>query len=334
MTPQFWHQRNVFVTGPTGFLGSWLVAALVDAGAEVVGLIRDWVPQANLFYSGNYPRIVSVRGDVRDRDLLERILGEYEIDTVFHTAAQSIVPVANRNPLSTFATNIAGTWNLLEACRRSPLVKRIVVASSDKAYGASATLPYDEATPLRGAHPYDVSKSCADLLCQSYAATYRLPVSLTRCGNFYGGGDLNFNRLVPGTIRSVIRGSAPIIRSDGLLERDYFYIEDAVDAYLRLAEKMEALELAGAAFNFSNQTPVTVADVVARILRLMDSRLQPIVQNVATNEIKAQYLTAAKAQAVLGWQPTHDLEQGLQKTIAWYQQYFTAREQRRPSATA
>ena len=332
MAPQFWQHRNVFVTGPTGFLGAWLVAALVDAGAEVVGLIRDWVPQANLFYSGNYPRMASVRGDLRDRDLLERVLGEYEIDTVFHTAAQSIVPVGNRNPLSTFATNIEGTWNLLEACRRSPLVKRIVAASSDKAYGASATLPYDEATPLAGVHPYDVSKSCADLLCQSYAATYRLPVCVTRCGNFYGGGDLNFNRVVPGTIRSALHGQAPIIRSDGTLVRDYFYIEDAVSAYLRLAEKMEALALAGQAFNFSNQTPVTVADLVARILRLMGSPLQPIVQHAATNEIQEQYLSAAKAQAVLGWQPTHDIEQGLQKTIAWYRQYFLAREVRRHAA--
>lgn len=326
MDHAFWKQRRVLVTGPTGFLGSWMVQSLVSAGADVVGIVRDWVPQANLFYSGHYPKITTVRGDVADGRLLERVLGEYEIDTVFHLAAQSIVPIANRNPLSTFESNIRGTWSLLEACRRSPLVKRVVVASSDKAYGEQTALPYDEQTPLQGQHPYDVSKSCADLMCRAYFVTYRLPVCVTRCGNFYGGGDLNMNRIVPGTIRSVLNNQAPVIRSDGMLVRDYFYIEDAAAAYLMLAEKMEALRLAGEAFNFSNENPVSVIDVVNHILRLMGSRVEPKILNApeAAHEIRAQYLSAEKARRVLGWKPLFDLETGLRQTIHWYQQYFSA----------
>lgn len=325
MDHAFWKNRRVFVTGPTGFLGSWLVSELVNLGAEVVGLIRDWVPQANLFYSGNYPKIMSVRGDLTDEHLLERILNEYEVDTVFHVGAQAIVPIANRGPLSTFESNIRGTWCLLEACRRSPWVKRIVVASSDKAYGENPQLPYYETMPLLGLHPYDVSKSCADLLCQAYAATYQLPVCVTRCGNFYGGGDLNMNRIVPGTIRSVLHNESPIIRSDGTLVRDYFYIEDAVAAYQLVAEKMETLKLFGQAFNFSNEAPVKVTEIVQKILTLMETTLAPVILNEATNEIKAQYLSATKAHSTLGWKPLFDLDRGLRHTIAWYRAYFTAR---------
>jgi CDP-glucose 4,6-dehydratase len=242
---------------------------------------------------------------------------------VFHLAAQTIVSIANRNPVSTFESNVAGTWTLLEACRRSPTVKQIILASSDKAYGDHEQLPYDETTPLQGQHPYDVSKSCADLIAHSYAVTYGLPVATTRCGNFYGGGDLNWNRIVPGTIRSVLRGQAPIIRSDGKYIRDYFYVEDGAAAYVLLAEKLaEMPELKGEAFNFSNEIQVTVSDLVAQILKVMNSDLKPEVLNQASNEIRHQYLSAAKARRMLDWSPLFTLEEGLEKTISWYRDFL------------
>lgn len=264
-----------------------------------------------------------MRGDVRDQALLERTLGEYEIATVVHLAAQTIVTIANRNPLSTFETNVGGTWTLLEACRRSPGVQQIVLASSDKAYGAQETLPYDEKMPLQGRHPYDVSKSCADLIAQAYAVTYGLPVAITRCGNFYGGGDLNWNRLVPGTMRSVLRGQRPMIRSDGQSVRDYLYVEDGAAASLFLAEQMaEHPNLRGQAFNFSNETQVTVLALVQRILALMGSHLEPDVRNEATHEIRHQYLSAARARRELGWQPLFTLDEGLQRTLEWYKAFL------------
>jgi CDP-glucose 4,6-dehydratase len=322
MKDKFWKGRNVFVTGCTGLLGSWLTKALVERGANVIGLIRDLVPKSNLNWSGFNDKITIVRGEIEDYSLLERAINEYEIDTVFHLAAQTIVTIANRNPISTFETNIGGTWNILEACRRAHLVKRIVVASSDKAYGEQEKLPYDENTPLEGRHPYDVSKSCADLLCRTYYETYKLPVCVTRCGNFYGGGDLNFSRIVPGTIRSILNNEPPVIRSDGTLVRDYFYIEDAVEAYLLLAEKMENKEIHGEAFNFSNELQITVLEIVKKILEVMDSNLKPVLLNEATNEIKHQYLSAQKAKSSLEWHPHYTLEEGLEKTVTWYRVFF------------
>ncbi|MBA2303530.1 MAG: GDP-mannose 4,6-dehydratase [Acidobacteria bacterium] len=317
----FWMQRPTFVTGGTGLVGGWLVSRLVEAGADVTCLVRDWAPRAMLL-SGDLQRSVTiVRGDVRDQALLERTLGEYEIDTVLHLAAQTIVGIANRNPVSTLETNIAGTWALLEACRRSPRVRQIVLASSDKAYGDQEQLPYDESTPLQGRHPYDVSKSCGDLIGQMYAVTYGLPVAITRCGNFFGGGDLNWNRLVPGTIRSLLQGDRPVIRSDGQYVRDYFYVEDGAEAYMLLAEKMAAdAGLGGMAFNFSNETQVSVLELVGKILALMDSQLEPDVRNEATGEIRRQYLSAAQARARLGWAPRFALDDGLRRTISWYRQ--------------
>jgi len=319
----FWLDRPTFVTGATGLVGGWLVPRLLGVGAEVVCLVRDWVPQSELVRSRTIERVKVVRGDVRDLATLERALGEYEIDTVIHLAAQAIVGIANRNPVSTFETNVQGTWALLEAARRSPCVKQVVVASSDKAYGDQETLPYDESTPLRGEHPYDVSKSCADLIAHTYGKTYGLPVAITRCGNFYGGGDLNWNRIVPGTIRSVLRGQRPIIRSDGNYIRDYFYVEDGAAAYMLLAESLaNRPELRGEAFNFSNETRVSVLQLAERILALMGSDLALDVRNEATNEIRYQYLSAAKARTMLNWSPLFDLEAGLQRTISWYREFF------------
>jgi CDP-glucose 4,6-dehydratase len=318
-----WHGRNVFVTGCTGFLGSWLTKALVERGANVVGLVRDNVPRANFFQLKLYDRISVVRGEVENYFLLERILNEYEIDTVFHLAAQTIVTIANRNPIATFEANIKGTWNILEACCRNPTVKRIVVASSDKAYGEHEVLPYSEEAALKGSHPYDVSKSCADLITSTYYNTYKLPVCITRCGNFYGGGDLNFNRLVPGTIRSVIFNETPVIRSDGTPIRDYIYILDAAEAYLLLAQKMDEIPIHGQAFNFSNELQLTVLDLTRKILRLMGREdLEPTILNKTTSEIKHQYLSAEKARRTLGWKAKYSLEKGLKETIDWYEEFF------------
>lgn len=325
LNKSFWLDRPTFVTGGTGLVGGWLVKRLVESGADVVCLVRDWVPQSELVQSGLFAKVKVVRGDVRDQALMERILGEYEIDTVLHLAAQTIVTIANRNPVTTFESNIGGTWALLDACRRSPKVKQIVLASSDKAYGDQTQLPYDEETPLQGQHPYDVSKSCADLIAHSYAVSFGLPVAITRCGNFYGGGDLNWNRIIPGTIRSVLRGQQPIIRSDGLFIRDYFYVEDGAAAYMLLAEKLaENPDLRGEAFNFSNELQVTVIDLVKKILEKMSSSLLPVVLNETSNEIRHQYLSAKKAHEVLGWRPMFSLDQGLERTLDWYTKYFAA----------
>ncbi len=319
----FWQDRPTFVTGGTGLVGSWLIQRLIEADADVVCLVRDWVPQSELVRAGYIEKVKVVRGDVRDRDMLERALGEFEIDTVIHLAAQTIVTIANRNPVSTFETNIAGTWNLLEACRRSPKVRQIVMASSDKAYGDQEILPYSEETALQGQHPYDVSKSAADLIASAYAKSYDLPVAITRCGNFYGGGDLNWNRIVPGTIRSILRGQAPIIRSDGEYIRDYFYVEDGAAAYMLLAEQLaERPELKGQAFNFSNEIQVTVRKIVENVIRLMGSNLKPEIFNEASNEIRHQYLSAEKARRMLNWKPLFNLDQGLALTIDWYKNFF------------
>lgn len=319
----YWRNKNVFVTGCTGLLGSWLTKVLLDKGANVTGLIRDWVPKSNLILQDSINKIITVRGEVEDYFLLERSLNEYEIDTVFHLAAQTIVSIANRNPISTFETNIKGTWNLLEACRRNPTVKRIIIASSDKAYGEHEILPYDEDAPLKGSHPYDVSKSCADLIAFTYYNTYKLPVCITRCGNFFGGGDLNFNRIIPGTIRSVIFNERPVIRSDGTFIRDYIYILDAVNAYLHLAEKIDNREIYGEAFNFSNEIQLTVIELVDKILSIMGrSELSPIILNEAKGEIRHQYLSATKAKKILGWNPKYTLEEGLKETVEWYREFF------------
>lgn len=318
-----WRDRPVLVTGATGLLGGWLVGRLVALGADVTALVRDWVPRSTLLSTELLARVNIVRGDVRHQSMLERAMGEYEVDTVFHLAAQTIVGVANRNPVATLDTNIRGTWSVLEAARRSPLMKAVIIASSDKAYGDHEKLPYDETAALQGEHPYDASKSAADLIARMYALTYDVPVAITRCGNFYGGGDLNWNRLVPGTIRSVLKGERPMIRSDGTLVRDYFYVEDGAEAYLTLAEALHARpELRGEAYNFSNELQVDVLALTQRILSRMKSPLEPDVRSEATHEIQHQWLSAAKARRDLGWAPLFTLDEGLDRTIAWYREFL------------
>ena len=287
MVNKFWQNKNVFVTGGTGFLGSYLVKQLVNYGANVTILVRDYIPQSNIYIGEEHNKVNVVNGVLEDYSVIERILGEYEIDTIFHLAAQAIVGVANRNPLGTFKSNIEGTWNILEAARRSPLIKQVIVASSDKAYGDQEKLPYDENMPLQGKHPYDVSKSCTDLISQTYFETYKLPVCITRCGNLYGGGDLNFNRIIPQSIQSILNGEAPVIRSD-----------------------------------FSNEIQLTVLELTDKILKVMGSNLKPIILNQGSNEIKHQYLSAQKARDLLGWKPEYTIDEGLSKTVDWYKNFF------------
>ena len=323
MTTEFWDERPVLVTGASGLLGSWLVEALLSRGASVVCLVRDRVPYSRLMTAGLADRVVIVSGDVTDQELLERAIGEHEIRSVFHLAAQTIVGIANRNPVSTFTSNVQGTWTLLEACRRSPLVSEVVVASSDKAYGEQASLPYTEDTPLAGRHPYDASKSASDLIAQSYAATWGVPVCITRCGNFFGGGDLNWNRLVPGTIRDLLMGRRPVIRSDGSFVRDYLYVEDGADAYVRTAEAIHAgVAQPGSAFNFSMERPLSVLELVAEIQATVGTAMEPEILGEATHEIPRQYLDSTRARTELQWKPSTGLEEGLERTVAWYREFL------------
>ncbi len=320
----FWRDRRVFVTGATGMIGAWLVKDLLARGAYVVVLVLDADPQSELYRSGDVQRISVVNGTLEDFRTLERAINAHEVDTVFHLGAQAIVGVAHRAPLPTFETNVRGTWNLLEACRlHRQLVERVVIASSDKAYGTQPRLPYTEDMPVAGMHPYEVSKSAADLIARAYYHTYDLRVGIARCGNVFGGGDLNWSRIVPGTIRSFLRGERPLVRSDGSYVRDYFYVKDAARAYLRLGERLGDPQVAGEAFNFSNESPMTVLDLVAVIQKLMDaSHLEPDVRDVAEGEIHSQYLSAARAREQLGWTPEFDLEAALRETIAWYRAYL------------
>jgi len=320
----YWKGKRVFVTGATGIVGSWLTEVLVRNGAYIVALVHDWDPQSDLIRSGIINQLHAVTGALEDYAALERAINKHEVDTVFHLGAQPIVTVANRSPLATFETNIRGSYNLLEACRvHSDMVKRVVIASSDKAYGDSDVLPYTEDMPPLGRHPYDVSKSCTDLLAQAYWHTYQLPVGIARCGNIYGGKDLNWSRIVPGTIQSIIENKAPVIRSDGTFIRDYVYVEDVVGAYISLAQALDRPEIHGEAFNFSSESHVSVIEIVNVILRLMGREdLKPIVLNEVRAEIKDQYLSSEKARKLLGWEARYTLEEGLRETIVWYQKFL------------
>ena len=318
----YWAGKKVLVTGCNGFVGGWLTQRLVDQGAQVFGLIWEVDPDAHFYRAGLSDRITCVPGDIRDVPLLTKTLADGNIDTVFHLAAQAIVTKAKLSPLETYETNTMGTWALLEAARSARSLQRIVVASTDKVYGDRDELPYLESSPLCATNPYDVSKAAADLIARSYAKTYHLPLAVVRCGNIYGGGDLNFDRLIPSTIIAALQNEHPLVRSDGTLTRDYMYVDDAVDAYLMLGQALDQQRFHGEVFNFGNEQPFTVLEIIGRVLDLMGRRhLTPIVQNVAEAEIQHQYLSAAKAKDELGWVPAHDLGSGLPKTISWYEAF-------------
>lgn len=314
----FWPYRSVAVTGGTGFVGSHLVDQLVGLGASVTVLVRDTVPPTSVSsrWAG---RVQEVRGPVEDQAIVERMLGDYQVSCLFHLAAQSQVEVANRNPVPTFESNVAGTWSVLEAARRSDLIESVVLASSDKAYGDQKVLPYTEDMPLDAVHPYDASKACADIIGQSFARSFGVPTAITRCGNIFGPGDTNWRRIVPGTVRDVLFGRRPVIRSDGTLTRDYLYVVDAALSYLRLAEALaKDPNLAGEAFNFSTERPLSVLELVALIQQAAGTTMEPDVQGTASHEIKHQYLSAEKARRSLGWQPSFTVEEALATSVAWY----------------
>ncbi len=325
LNASFWIDRPVLITGCSGLTGSWLAARLDKSGADVVGLIRDQIPGSQLYRSGTIKKISVVYGDISDYKLLERALVEYEIDTIFHLAAQTIVSIANRAPLSTFETNIKGTWSLLEAARRNPTVHHILVASTDRVYGDQEALPYVEDMALLGSHPYDVSKSCAELIARAYAKTYDLPLVITRFANIYGGGDLNWNRLIPGSLRSVIRGERPIIRSDGSLKRDYVFVEDVVKGYLIAAEQLQSDSFRGQIFNMGTDKPTSVLDVVKNIIAISDQpQLTPLILNEEKKAMVDKHVDSKKAEDMLGWNPQHNLRSGLSKTMDWYREFLAA----------
>jgi len=316
--------ERVLITGATGLVGSWLVKELLKRESLVVALVRDIDYQTEFYRSGDYLQTAIVNGSLENFSTIDRAINEYKIDTVFHLGAQTIVGAAYREPLQTFESNIRGTYHILEACRRhQDLVERIVIASSDKAYGIADKLPYTEDMPLKGCHPYDVSKSCADLLAQAYAHTYNMPIAITRCGNIYGGGDLNWSRIVPGTIRSLLNNQIPIIRSNGKYIRDYIYVKDVVDAYINLAESITKKNISGEAFNFSTESRITVIEIVNKIRTIMDKEeLEPRILNLNLKEIPEQSLSAQKAHKMLAWYPKYDLKRGLSETVDWYKNYF------------
>ena len=315
----FWNQKKVLVTGATGLVGSALTKALILQNASVIALIRDPNPQTEFYQNGSHQKAIVASGSLEDYSCIERIINKYEVDTVFHLGAQTIVGAAFRNPFSTFEANIRGTYNLLEACRHHKFVSRVVIASSDKAYGESDILPYTEMMPVAGKHPYDVSKSCVDLISTCYFKTYDLPIAIARCGNIYGEGDLNWSRLIPGTIRSLFLEQNPIIRSDGKFTRDYIYVEDVVGAYLCLGENLHRPEIRGEAFNFGPEIPYSVLEIVQTLQRLMNTpHLEPKILNLANAEIRDQSLNSQKAKQLLKWNHRYSLEEGLAKTIEWY----------------
>jgi len=322
-----WEGRNILITGASGFVGSWLAESLVNKKANVIALVRDYVPISTLNYMGTDQKFKAiVNGDITDFFTVKRVFNEYEIDTCFHLAAQTIVGVANRSPIPTFETNIKGTWNILEVALNSKTIERIVIASTDKVYGEPIKLPIKEDHPILAIYPYDASKACADILSHTYFTTYGLPIGITRCCNIYGGGDLNFSRIVPDTVRSVIFNKNPIIRSDGTPVRDFIFITDVVAAYLKLGENLERKNVKGEAFNFGSNTPTKILDVVNKIIKISGKNLKPRIlgKGKQKGEISVQYLSSEKAEKLLKWKPKVPLEKGLEKTIEWYTNFFSS----------
>ena len=314
---------RAFVTGATGMVGSELVKQLLARGDEVVALVRDADPQSELLRSGDVHQIAVVSGALEDVVTLERALVQHGPDVVFHLGAQTQVGAAVRQPLDNFEANVRGTWNLLEACRRQKdLLTAIVLASSDKVYGEQGDVAYTEDMPLLGTFPYDASKVAAEIVARSYRETFGLPLVTARCGNIFGAGDVNWSRLIPGTIKDALAGRRPVVRSDGTLVRDYFFVEDAAAAYLALADAAHRDDVCGQAFNFSADVPLRVLEVIARIGAALGVTLEPEIKNEAKHEISSQRLSSAKAQRVLGWRPQHSFDAGLQKTIAWYRAFL------------
>jgi CDP-glucose 4,6-dehydratase len=318
---EFWKDRAVFVTGGTGFLGGWVIRRLLELEARVVALVRDGIPGSMFFGEELSSRVTSVFGKLEDPNLLRRSFAEYGIDTVFHLAAQPLVGVAKLDPIGTLEANVVGTWNVLEGARQAK-VRQVVVASSDKAYGDSDALPYTEQHPLQGKYPYDCSKSCADLISQMYLATYGLPVSVIRCANLFGGGDLNFSRTIPGAIKATLEGKPFVIRSDGQFVRDFLYVKDAADCYLFLAQSVQESAPQGA-YNFSLEVQWTVLDCARAVLSLMGrADLEPVILNQASAEIREQYMSCAKAREVLKWRPAYNMTEALEETIQWYRRFL------------
>ncbi len=317
----YWRTKRVLITGHEGFVGSWLAKVLLEKGAYIVGI--DKVENRRLsVLEGLRGRITCIKGNISNLRLVKALIDKYKPRIIFHLAAEAIVDKANKNPLRTFRSNIEGTWNILEASRDKQFIEGIIVASSDKAYGSHEKLPYREDAALKGNHPYDVSKSCTDLICHTYWNTYKVPVCVTRCGNIYGPGDFNFSRVVPDAIRCAINDKQFIIRSDGRFTRDYVYVEDIVNGYIMLAEKLKKLKLQGEAFNFSDENPVAVIDVVKKIYRLIDKKPNYKILNKAEYEIRHQYLDATKVKRFLSWKSKYDLDSGLMKTINWYGKFL------------
>lgn len=325
MVGTFWRSRSVLVTGVTGLVGGWLVKELLERGAQVSGLVVVADTSSELYRSGDVHKINVISGDLSSYKQVSRAVSQSEPQTIIHLGAQTIVGTALRDPLTTFKANIEGTWNVLEAARRmSEKVTSVVVASSDKAYGTSDSLPYIEGQPLRGAGPYDVSKSCTDLIAQTYGLTYDLPVTIARCGNIYGGGDLNWSRIVPGTLRDIYENKVTTIRSDGTFTRDYVHVLDIVDAYLHLAESTESNQFNGEAFNFSRDEPLSVLDIHKEIYVASGIEYrEPTISNSARSEIKDQHLNSKKAREILGWSSKVTLQEGLKLTAEWYKNYLS-----------
>lgn len=318
----FWKDKRIFVTGGTGFIGTYLVDELVRKGAEVYCLAFEIQRDCNFVKKGLDKSTSLIYGDMRDFEMIKLSLEKYGIDTVFHLAAQPLVQIALRNPFETIKANVTGVLNVLEACRLTS-VKRLVIASSDKAYGSHDELPYDESFALKGGYPYDVSKSCTDLLAQAYGKTYGMDIGISRSSNVYGGGDLNFDRIIPESIKSILFDAPIQIRSDGKFIREFFYVKDAAKAYLVLGEKIGELGLKGEAFNFGTDQPIVILDLVEKIKRVskkVDAEIK--ILNVVKGEIKNQFLSSKKARDILGWAPEYDLERGLEETYNWYKEYF------------